>query len=442
MRMILFDRISRRAIVTVSLILGFLTASPVKGQVNTTPVDANETIIDDDDNDNDADLDVLATDSIAADSTLNKLPWDKAVAVKIGRLLDSEMFKTSQVGMIVYDLDADSVIFAHNERQTMRPASTMKIITAITAIDKLGGSYQFKTDMKYTGKIENHTLSGAVYCIGGFDPRFNNDDLGAFVSSLKEMGVDTIRGTLFADTSMKDANRLGEGWCWDDKNPVLSPLLISRKDEFMDRFVRRLRQDSIVVSACTYTGTVPYEAYNVCSRFHTLDQILMRMLKESDNLYAESMFYHTAASTGNRPASAQHARSVINQLVRKLGLDPARYRFADGSGLSLYNYVTPELEVMMLRYAYRNNNIYVHLYPALPIAGVDGTLKKRMRNSFTSGNVHAKTGTVTSISSLAGYCTASNGHHLAFSIINQGLMHRKNGTQFQDRVCTILCSPH
>ena len=56
--------------------------------------------------------------------------------------------------------------------------------------------------------------------------------------------------------------------------------------------------------------------------------------------------------------------------------------------------------------------------------------------------MHAKTGTVTGISSLAGYCTASNGHHLAFSIINQGVMHRKNGRAFQDRVCTILCSPH
>lgn len=441
MKMILFGRIRPRAIVLAGLILCFLFSSPVKAQVNHTPLEADETIIEDDDNDDNDDDNALVADSIASDSTLNHLPWDKAVGVKLNRLMESDMFKTSQVGLMVYDLDADSVVFAHNERQTLRPASTMKVITAITAIDKLGGSYQFKTELKYTGKIENHTLTGAVYCVGGFDPRFNNDDLAAFVTSLKEMGVDTIRGTLFSDTSMKDADRLGEGWCWDDKNPVLSPLLISRKDEFMDRFIRRLRQDSIVVSASNYTGSVPYNAYNVCTRFHTLDQILMRMLKESDNLYAESMFYQTAASTGNRPASAKSARAVTNQLVRKIGLDPARYNFADGSGLSLYNYVTAELEVRMLRYAYRNNNIYVHLYPALPIAGVDGTLKKRMRGSFTNGNVHAKTGTVTGISSLAGYCTASNGHHLAFSIINQGVMHRKNGRAFQDRVCTILCSP-
>jgi len=96
---------------------------------------------------------------------------------------------------------------------------------------------------------------------------------------------------------------------------------------------------------------------------------------------------------------------------------------------------------MLLRYAYRNGNIYLHLLPALPVAGFDGTLKNRMRNPFTSGNVKAKTGTVMGVSSLAGYCTAANGHRLCFSIINQGVMHGRNGRRFQDRICEALCSP-
>ena len=80
--------------------------------------------------------------------------------------------------------------------------------------------------------------------------------------------------------------------------------------------------------------------------------------------------------------------------------------------------------------------------PALPIAGIDGTLKKRMKGSFTRDNVKAKTGTLTGISSLAGYCQAANGHTLCFAIINQGVMHGRNGRAFQDRVCTILCAPN
>ena len=172
-----------------------------------------------------------------------------------------------------------------------------------------------------------------------------------------------------------------------------------------------------------------------------MDQILHKMMKESDNLYAESMYYQIAASTGNKWASAKSARNVERQLIRKIGLNPARYKLADGSGLSLYNYLSAELEVKLLRYAYLNGNIMDHLKHSLPIGGVDGTLKKRMKNSFVHGNVKAKTGTLTGIISLAGYCTAANGHELCFAIINNGIMHGNNARHFADKVCTLLCQP-
>lgn len=395
--------------------------------------DEDEYVIDNDTTDN---------DSVWADSlvmTNDTLPWPENVRAEINALLRNDMFQTSQVGMMIWDLDADSAIFRHNERQLMRPASTMKVITAITALDRLGGSYQFKTELCYTGQVDSCTLKGDVYCVGGFDPRFNSDDMRAFVEALRKMGLDTIRGNIYSDKSMKDANLLGEGWCWDDDNPVLSPLLVSRKDQFMERFYTELRKAGIYLAGAIGEKRKPEDANCIVRRFHTIDQILMRMLKESDNLYAESMFYQIAASTGNHPATAKSARAVIRQLVGKLGLEGSRYQFADGSGLSLYNYVSAELEIRMLRYAYENDNIYNHLLPALPIAGQDGTLKRRMTSAFTRGNVRAKTGTVTGVSSLCGYLTASNGHRLCFSIINQGVMHTKNGRQFQDRVCQVLC---
>ena len=90
----------------------------------------------------------VAADSLPSDTlgpVQHSLPWAAQVAARIDRLLDADMFATSQVGMMVYDLDADSAIYARGERQLMRPASTMKAITAIAAIDKLGGSYQFRT---------------------------------------------------------------------------------------------------------------------------------------------------------------------------------------------------------------------------------------------------------------------------------------------------------
>lgn len=386
----------------------------------------------------------VEADSAAIDtarSDMSMLPWPQSLRHNLDRLAASSMFTTSQLAMMVYDLSADSVLYALNERQLMRPASTMKLITAITAIDKLGGSYQFNTDLCYTGKVEQNTLNGNIYCVGGFDPRFNSDDMRAFVEAIRKMGVDTIRGNIYADKSMKDDNLYGEGWCWDDDNPVLSPLLVSRKDAFVGRFVDMLREAGIVVDASLGEARKPSDAFCICHRFHTMDQVLLRMLKDSDNLYAEAMFYQLAASTGNRPATAKDARSVVRHLVTKLGLRADGYAFADGSGLSLYNYVSAELEMAMLKYAYRNNNIMLHLRPSLPIAATDGTLRNRMSGPFNNGNVVAKTGTLTGISSLAGYCKSANGHDLAFVILNQGLRHTRNGRAFQDKVCQELCRP-
>lgn len=386
--------------------------------------------------------DTVIVDTVAIDSTLK---WPENVKARLDRLMNEPLLKKTQLGLMVYDLTADSAIYCVGEKQTMRPASTMKLVTAITAIDKLGGGYQFRTQLYYTGLVDHNILRGDLYCVGGMDPRFNNDDMRAFVESIQKMGIDTVCGRLIADTSMKDDTRLGEGWCWDDDNPSLTPLLIGTKDLFMERFRQELRDGGITVvdneEAIANNKTKNRPLIHLCSRFHSLDQVLMRMLKESDNLYAESVLYQVAASGGVKNASATHARQWIHKLITRIGLNPGDYKFADGSGLSLYNYVSAELLVGLLRFAYHNQNIYGQLYPALPIAGVDGTLEKRMKGAFTNGNVRAKTGTLTGISSLAGYCTAANGHHLAFAIINQGVLRNASGRTFQDKVCTALCEP-
>ena len=380
-------------------------------------------------------------DTFQVDTIDVALPWPQNIQYRLDSLLRHPMFETSTVGLEVYDLTADSILYKVNEHQMLRPASTMKLLTAITAIDKLGGSYQFRTQLYYTGKIENHTLTGDLYCVGGFDPRFNIDDMNAFVESIRRMGVDTIRGSIVADRSMKDADLLGEGWCWDDDNPPLSPLTIGRNTQFVDRFIRQLVDDGVVLDVRISDGTLPDSAFHLCSRFHSIDQILLRMMKQSDNFYAEAMFYQLAAHQGHRPARAKDAAAIVKRLISKVGLAHRPYRIADGSGLSLYNYLSADLEVRLLRYAYRNSTVYLHLLPSLPVAGSDGTLRNRMRGSFAADNVKAKTGTLEGVSALAGYCTAANGHRLCFSIINQGVMHTSNARRFQDRVCNALCAP-
>ena len=85
-------------------------------------------------------------------------------------------------------------------------------------------------------------------------------------------------------------------------------------------------------------------------------------------------------------------------------------------------------------------SIFQPFYESLPIAGVDGTLEHRMKKSKAYRKIHAKTGTVTGISSLAGYAKAANGHQLAFVIINQNVIKARQARIFQDKICEILCT--
>lgn len=368
------------------------------------------------------------------------VPWPRCLAEHIDTMLQAPMFDSSVVGIEIYDLTADSVIYAYNNRQRLRPASTMKMVIAVAALDRLGGDYRLKTRLYHTGEVRDSTLYGDLYCRGGMDPLFDNDDMNAFVRSLCEAGIDTIRGNIYADLSMKDTLMMGEGWCWDDDNPRLTPLLICGKDRFISRFVERLRAVGIIFEGDTLRAVTPEPSRELCCRTHTIDRLLRRMMKKSDNLFAEALFYNLAVRQGGRGASARQGRQAVNRLITLLGFDADDYYVADGSGLSLYNYLSPRLEVAFLRYAYNNRSIYTRLLPSLPIAGDDGTLATRMRGTAAQYNVRAKTGTVTGISALAGYCTAPNGHRLCFSIMNAGIPRAAIGRTFQDRLCVAMCT--
>ena len=136
-----------------------------------------------------------------------------SLRIRLDSLLCDPMFETSQLGLMVYDLTADSVYYQRNARQLLRPASTMKLVTAITALDKLGGSYQFRTQLYHTGTISKGRLDGDIYCVGGFDPMVDMEDVKAFAQQLHQIGIDTIRGRIVADCTMKEALEYGEGWC-------------------------------------------------------------------------------------------------------------------------------------------------------------------------------------------------------------------------------------
>ena len=377
--------------------------------------------------------------SAQIDSLEQSLPWPQKIQSRLDSMMRDPFLDYTQMGLMVWDLTDDRPLFSMNHRQLLRPASTMKLVTAITALDYLGTDYQFTTSLYYRGNITGHTLRGDLFCVGGMDPTFSTEDIDAFALSVKQQGIDTICGTIVTDNTMKDTLKWGEGWCWDDDNPTLTPLLTDRQPSFLPKFIKALsRQDIVLKDIITKEGTVVKEAILLSQRKRSIDQILLRMMKDSDNLYAESMYYQIAAHR-DRPGKALYAQRQEKALMERAGLNSSLYKLADGSGLSLYNYLSAECLLRLLRYAYQHKPIYEHLLPALPMAGVDGTLKKRMKDTNAESNVQAKTGTLTGIISLAGYCTASNSHRLAFAIINQGALKAKEARNYQDKICDILC---
>lgn len=384
---------------------------------------------------------ILPEDSVQTDTIADRIDTSKPLPQRLQELLDNDIFDRTQVGIYVYDLTADTLVFTHNEQQCMRPASNEKLMTAITALNDLGVLYEYRTRL-YTTSIpadSDSIFTGHIYIRAGYDPLLDGDDLRAFAQSLKEHRIFRLQQPIVLDLSMKDDKRLGWGWCWDDDEVPTTPLLYRNDDKFTDNLRRIFREEGIDWDGTVTEDTTPNTATLLLTRTHNIDQVLLPMMKKSNNSMAESLFYQLAAQKGKSRAGRKQAVAHYNTLIRHIGLDPTHYQIADGSGLSLYNYLSPELLGRMLRYAYNDDDIYRHLLPSLPIAGEDGTLRKRMRGSAAQGNVRAKTGTVEGVSTLSGYLTTATGNLLCFSIMNQGIRHTSTGRNFQDRVCKALC---
>ncbi|MBQ8968265.1 MAG: D-alanyl-D-alanine carboxypeptidase/D-alanyl-D-alanine-endopeptidase [Bacteroidaceae bacterium] len=368
--------------------------------------------------------------------------WTGRMQRRLDSLVNLPLFRTTQVGLYVRDLTTGRDLVSVNRHQRMRPASNQKVVTAVAALHCLGAKHCYRTQMWLTGQVCDSVLQGNVCVVGGMDPLLSQGEVMRMAEALHEAGIDSIAGNICLDLTMKNSDDWGWGWCWDDDMTPLRPLLVDKKDRFTSELLGDMAHVGIRgdYGSRVTQGECPQEGRLFCEVTHTVEQALQRMMKRSDNYYAESMFYLLGVQGGRKRVGRKECASEVERVIRAVGLNPADYQVADGSGVSLYNYVSPELLVRLLEHAWRTERIRQALYPSLPIAGVDGTLEKRMRRTAAEGNVHAKTGTVAGVSSLSGYATSPEGHILCFSIINQGIPSAQLGRDWQDKVCEVLCS--
>lgn len=442
----------------------------------------------------------------------------KGLSSRLDTLIKYQLPVGSNVGISIYDLTDGKSLYTYQADKLSRPASTMKLLTTITALSHPDADDPFKTEVWYQGVIEQDTLKGDLYVVGGYDPEFDDEALDSLVNAVSRFPFSVISGHVYGDVSMKDSIYWGSGWAWDDTpasyQPYLSPLMLNKglvtvtaspgerghlasldcvpassyytvtnetksrtpaagrfgvsrdwlqngnnivvkgnvegkrtgmvniyssRDFFMHTFLERLQAKGIQCPVNYAFNELQKDSLSVqIALFETaIQDVINQIMKESDNLNAEALLCRLGAqATGKKHISDEDGLSVIRKQIKALGEDPDYYKLADGCGLSNYNYISSNLLIAFLKFAYSRTDVFQKLYKALPIGGVDGTLKYRMKRGTPSyKNVHAKTGSFTAINCLAGYLRTTNGHEIAFAIMNQNVLSGAKARAFQDAVC-------
>ena len=367
--------------------------------------------------------------------SLNAQTWEEDLRTEVNGVLSKT--KKVSIGCCIYDLTADSTLYEWNADRMMVPASTQKLYTATAMLSTYGEDFTFLTSITTNGEeamdtLGNLFLKGDIYINTNCDPTLTAEGARAIKDKIIAMGYDSIDGGIILCINEKTQHiRLAE-------------------DNFAPQVARLLASDTVKFSSTLTWGkenTTDRGTYPLGFIRTPLMKVMNRMLKSSDNIYAESMLLNLVKNDQNW--SYDGCKDVVREMVSRIreryrpeecqwDIKYNYYNIIDGSGLSHSNKSTAQSQVDLLRYVYNDKKVYQLLYDNMPIAGVDGTLGKRMTNGMAHNNVHAKTGTLNGVSTLSGYLTASNGHEIAFSILINNCYDKPYARTLQNRICEIM----
>jgi D-alanyl-D-alanine carboxypeptidase/D-alanyl-D-alanine-endopeptidase (penicillin-binding protein 4) len=162
-------------------------------------------------------------------------------------------------------------------------------------------------------------------------------------------------------------------------------------------------------------GAIPI----VTHQSQPLSMLVTPLMKLSQNQYAETLLKTIGAGGGI--GTAETGRAAVRSVLDGWGIGTSGLIQVDGSGLSRYNYVTPETLVAILGHVDRDERLRGPYEAALPIAGRDGTLEGRMKSTAAEGNARIKTGSMANVRAMAGYVQTADGEKLAFAILANNL---------------------
>jgi len=142
------------------------------------------------------------------------------------KLLSNEQLSRGAIGIAVIDVESGKVLSAADPQKSLIPASLMKVVTTATALDVLGESYRFTTELCYTGTLENGVLTGDVLIIGGGDPSLGGgrpsgalrltELLDRWADAIQAAGITKIQGNIIGEESLDPGAEPSPYWQWND----------------------------------------------------------------------------------------------------------------------------------------------------------------------------------------------------------------------------------
>jgi D-alanyl-D-alanine carboxypeptidase/D-alanyl-D-alanine-endopeptidase (penicillin-binding protein 4) len=350
-------------------------------------------------------------------------------------------------GAWVYDVTSHQQLFSERAGAMRPPASVEKLYTASTALERLGPAAQLTTAVYGIGHpAAGGVWEGNLYLRGGGDPTFGSSSFirghyggaGASVQALatqlvRARGIQHVTGAIVGDESYLDTRR-GEpssGFAFD---PFLEGTLSALAFNRGERGSERGQHAPAAFAAHALWATLKGRGVSIRGRWGAaatpagavllaqvpsppLAQLLGLMLPPSDNYFAETLIKDLGARFAGSGTTAAGAAVVRATVAAAFGLHPS---VVDGSGLSESDRTSPE-QIGSLLVALAGSPLGAVLRSHLAVAGRSGTLVHRMRGTGAAGNCQAKTGTLTGVSNLAGYCRSANGHTVTFAIFTDGI---------------------
>jgi D-alanyl-D-alanine carboxypeptidase/D-alanyl-D-alanine-endopeptidase (penicillin-binding protein 4) len=365
----------------------------------------------------------------------------------LGGALQAPGISPRQTGAIAIDLRTGSTVFAHNAQTSFLPASAEKLPVSFAALKILGPRYRFRTEVVGAGWRDGRVWKGNLWLVGYGDPTLAPGDLDRLARKFAATGIRRIVGRVFGDDTRFDARRDGLGW----KSSYLG--IESRPISALSVSGLRLTgvHGSAIAAARAYAAALERHGIAVTGRSGSrraparalpivfdLSEPLSRLLRlvngESDNFAAEMLLKELGATRAEQGSSAAGAR-VVRGVLRTANIPLAGVRLADGSGLSRFDRLTAQALTSILRAGAADPAIRGAFVSSLAVAGVSGTLERRLAVRPTRGRVIAKTGTTFRASALAGFV----GTRYVFAILQNGdPVPYWTAREAQDRFVTVL----